>query len=255
MKKYKFIQGLELGSEVSMLPANRYFVDDTWFKVYRVFDRCVGKVALIVKQIYYDIPSVNHFDMVQYIKDKHGNKKGVMVAFDGKVGWSMVHPKDMKDCIINWDFAKALAAKKAVKVSEFFKKSYPHIFDSPWLDIPYTLRTLQDGFYPFISRYNKYLENGIKKEVEELNKQGGDSWLKEKKLRDEESKKKTEGQKIQFSPCKFCGNDKQDSFNIETSGIAPLSMYAVVCPCCGGHGPLGRTEEESVDFWNFTPNK
>jgi len=118
MKKYRFMLGNELSGEINVLINNGNFIGNIWYKVCKVFDICAGKNVYIIKEAY-SLSDIKHFDIVRYIKDKHGNKKGVMVAFEGRIGWSMVHPKDMKECIINWDFAKALAAKRAVTFKYF----------------------------------------------------------------------------------------------------------------------------------------
>ena len=49
----------------------------------------------------------------QFVKDKHGHRKGVVVALDkGKVGWSLCNPRDRFDKGIALDIALGRATKR-----------------------------------------------------------------------------------------------------------------------------------------------
>ena len=116
MTKYRLMKGSKLNEGYQAFSPAIIFQDDIWYKVEKHFDRMVGFFYRVV-DIYKNLPGTEAFDMVRYIKNKKGERIGVFVAVEGLVGWSLIHPKDRKNCIINWEFSKALAIKRSKPLS------------------------------------------------------------------------------------------------------------------------------------------
>jgi len=222
--------GSELNKNLKMVLCSCQCDNTRWYKVQREYDVFSNRFMYLLKRNFSNLPTVNNFDMIQYIKDRHGNRKGVMVAYNGYVGWSMIHPKDLKECVINWDFAKALAAKRAMSITSYH--DYRGLYsENPSLSIPYTI---YENFGRFIKRYEKYLNEKNKNIV---------------------SEKEVTEEKI-FRKCPFCGTEFQSSFSIDKvpgDGVSPC-FYSVGCTC-GAHGPNYTTREGAVNGWNLTAGK
>ena len=144
MRRYEFIHAGEVWKYPIMF-LGKYVPSNCWYKVSRHYDRIVDGHVYVVCSMLYVGDQPEKFDKVQYARDEQGNKIGVFVAFDGKVGWSKVHPKDLKQGCINWRLGKELAASNSCSVWEFL------------LDrVPYRIR---DQYQKFVRSYVEWLSN------------------------------------------------------------------------------------------------
>ena len=148
MAKFRLMKGVELNECYKALKSAVIFQDDVWYKVEKHFDRIVGFFYRVV-DIYENLPGTDSIDMFRYIKNKKSEKVGVFVGINGLVGWSIVHPKDRKNCVINWEFSKALAISRARAVTS----NFPACADWP------THYGLYDQLILFADKYSRYLKN------------------------------------------------------------------------------------------------
>ena len=162
MSKYLYMRGSELEDE-EVDSSIRF---SCWYKVIRHFDK-IGSYFFYHVLAHYDCYTTENLklDRIQYIRNKKREKIGVMIAVDGRVGWSLIHPKDRKESVINWDFSKAVAYSRMRDIA----------VTSSLLDIPKGKPEAISQFAMFINGYREYL------------------------------KYKKESAQVHYEPCKFCG--------------------------------------------------
>lgn len=60
--------------------------------------------------------------------------------------------------------------------------------------------------------------------------------------------------KPQIAHCPFCQSDDiQTATDYYTYGAYKCEYVFACCPDCGARGPMAKTEDEAIRFWNDRP--
>lgn len=145
MGKFRYMKTSEVSS-------SRVTTDtaDMWLRVSYEYDLYIGVIP-VIRGVVCPVSGIT-FDMVMYARDKHRNRIGVFVAAEGKVGWSLVHPRDFKGRFLNWDMGRDLA---------WYRAFYYKLDADKWL--PKVPMRIRSQFRHFVKHYWVWYEkNNLK---------------------------------------------------------------------------------------------
>ena len=112
-RRYRWYTGREL-SDICFKETGdpEDFRQDKWYLVSLEYNWFFKRIIPFVKESVNSY-MVTQFERVRYFHDDRGRRIGVFVAAKGMVGWSKVHPKDLKLGQVNWALGKDMAWRRS----------------------------------------------------------------------------------------------------------------------------------------------